>query len=427
VKEERYRILYVEGEPRWEYKFMRRALAKDPSVELVSLLRVSQNKFYRQGVDSPEELEDGFPVKREDLFAYHALIIGSIEAASFTPEQQLMIHDFVSERGGSLLMIAGLNGLGAGGWGNSMVSEALPARLSSSDSGLIRKRARAVLTPAGLRTAMLKLSEDADENNRLWQGLPEIADYQPVGSLKPASVSLVNVIIDGSQHPLMVAQPYGNGHSYIFATGGTWRWQMSLPHQDQRHETFWRQFLRELVINSPGRFNLLTQVVADRIRINAELRDKAFNPERELRLTAVVSPEHGENMTIELQPSPEYPGLMTGEFSADQSGLYSIEAISRREDEPVDSARVAIHHDTGTAEYFSLRRNQTLLDQLAVATGGRSWSPADIDRLEEAIRYSPAGITERDLRPVWDAPLIFLLLILLKATEWLLRRRWKTI
>jgi hypothetical protein len=100
---------------------------------------------------------------------------------------------------------------------------------------------------------------------------------------------------------------------------------------------------------------------------------------------------------------------------------------SRRGDEPVSSARVAVHHDAGKAEYFSLRRNQTLLDQLAAATGGQSWTTANIDQLADAIRYSPAGITERDIRPLWDAPLIFLLLLLLKAAEWLLRRRWKTI
>jgi len=427
VKDERYRILYVEGEPRWEYKFIRRALANDPSVDLVSLLRVSQNKFYRQGVDSAEELEAGFPLDRSELFGFHALILGSIEAATFTPEQQLMIHDFVSERGGSLLMLAGPNGLGTGGWGNSLVSEILPARLEATGAEFVRKRARAVLTPAGLRTAMLKLSEDADENNRLWQGLPEIADYQKIGQLKPASVSLININVDGAQQPLLVTQPYGKGFSYIFATGGTWRWQMSLPSEDQRHQTFWRQFLRELVINTPNRFRLTSQVIADRVKLIAEVRDKNYSPERELRLTAIVSPESGDNHIVEMQPSIEFPGLMTAEFTADQSGLYSIEAISRRDDEPVDSARVAVHHDAGKAEYFSLRRNQTLLDQLAAATGGQSWSAANIDRLAETIRYSPAGITERDIRPLWDAPLVFMLLLLLKAMEWLLRRRWKTI
>src|SRR5690606_29382245 len=105
VPRERRHVLYVEGEPRWEYKFVRRALDKNPSIRLASLLKTTANKFYRQGVESGAELEAGFPTDEEDLFAYDALVIGSFEAASLTPAQQQMIADFVSRRGGGLLML----------------------------------------------------------------------------------------------------------------------------------------------------------------------------------------------------------------------------------------------------------------------------------------------------------------------------------
>src|SRR5581483_9160774 len=81
VDPRRPRILYVEGEPRWEYKFIHRAIAfEDPSLRMVTILRTTQNKIYRQGTDTPEELKDGFPTKVEDLFAFDGLIIGSVEA-----------------------------------------------------------------------------------------------------------------------------------------------------------------------------------------------------------------------------------------------------------------------------------------------------------------------------------------------------------
>ena len=96
---------------------MCRALSDDKDLQIASLLRVSPNKFYRQGIETPEQLENGFPATRDELFAYDALIIGSVEAASLSDEQQNVIHDFVSERGGSLLMLAGPNGLGNGGLG----------------------------------------------------------------------------------------------------------------------------------------------------------------------------------------------------------------------------------------------------------------------------------------------------------------------
>ena len=427
VKEERYRVLYIEGEPRWEYKFIRRALEKDPSVELVSLLRVSQNKYYRQGIHAPDELEQGFPDTKVELFSYHAMIIGSIEAATFTPEQQQMIHDFVSERGGSLMMLAGPNGLGAGGWGNSLLSEALPARLGTEDSDFVREKVKVELTPVGLHMSMLKLDQAVNQNRRLWNELPELADYQKIGPLKPATTILLNISVGSEKRPLLVSQPFGRGFSYIMATGGTWRWQMSLPLADQRHETFWRQLVRELVINSPGRFNISSQVIGDEIKINTELRDENFEPERQLKITAIVTPESGDAMSVELQPSIDLPGVMTGEFRADQSGLYNIETITRRNDEPIDSARMAIYHNAGTAEYFSLRTNQTLLSQIADATGGRNWAEEELDDLINTVEFSAAGITEREIRPLWDAPIIFLILIFLKSLEWLLRRQWNTI
>jgi len=98
------RILYIEGEPRWEYKFIRRALTDYPGIDLVSLLRTSPNKLYRQGVSNASELSDGFPNTREELFAYDALVIGSLEAAYLNGEQQRFVRDFVRERGGTLLI-----------------------------------------------------------------------------------------------------------------------------------------------------------------------------------------------------------------------------------------------------------------------------------------------------------------------------------
>ena len=101
------RILYVEGEPRWEYKFIRRAEDDDPNVQVVSMLRTTENKIYRQGINDPKELADGFPTSADDLFAYQGMIIGSVEAGYFTPAQQDLIQQFVDRRGGGLLMLGG--------------------------------------------------------------------------------------------------------------------------------------------------------------------------------------------------------------------------------------------------------------------------------------------------------------------------------
>ncbi len=426
VPEGKYRILYIEGEPRWEYKFMQRALNEDPSIQLSTLLKVTPNKYYRQGIDDPEELAEGFPTERTVLFAYDALIIGSMQVAEFTQEQQELIRDFVSERGGSLMMLAGLNGLGLGGWGESVVSEVLPSRLSLQDADFVRQKAPVVLTDSGRVAPMLKFSDSVTENDTQWSELPEIADYQKLGPLRPAATTLLEVNIDGRNQPLLVSQPYGRGQSLILATGGTWRWQMSLPLEDLRHETFWRQLARNLVANSPRPFELTATVENEDIVVRAELRDPDAEENQGLAITAVASSDSSELINVELLPVPGSPGVFEAAFSPARNGLYSIEAILRKGEEPVSSVHTATRYDQGQ-ESFGIRQNRALLERLSAVTGGQYWTPEQWSELPEAISYSTAGITQQQISYLWDAPFFFLLLFALKTAEWLLRRTWRAI
>ena len=429
VANQEYRVLYFEGEPRWEYKFMRRAVTGDEDLRIATLLRVSPNKFYRQGIDSPEQLSDGFPTTRDELFGYDALIIGSVEAASLSEEQQAVIRDFVSERGGSLMMLAGPGGLGNGGWGQSGLADVLPAQLPpSSVDTFHRKKAPVSLTPQGQGSLMLRFDADADANLAAWQELPEIADYQVIGDLKPAAVTLINADTELGAIPLLVTQPYGRGHAYILASGGTWRWQMSLPLEDQKHETFWRQLLRALVASAPEAISLRAMATGegDDISLRAEFRDDAFRPVDDVGVVAVASHESGETLTIGLVPGEE-PGVFTGRLAPPQPGTWYFEAVAERDGEPVAVGRVSLLHEAAQSEVFGIRMNAGLLQRLSTATGGRYFEAGNLDGLSDLLRYSSSGITETEYRAIWDAPIIFLLLLALKGGEWLLRRRWGTI
>src|SRR5919201_1972059 len=128
------KVLYYEGEPRYELKFVRRAVEDDKNLQLVTLDRTAENKYLRQGVSNPDELIAGFPKTREELFAYRALILGSVEAASFTPEQLRMIADFVGKRGGGLLMLGGRRSYEEGGWGGTPVGEGLPGVIGNANA-----------------------------------------------------------------------------------------------------------------------------------------------------------------------------------------------------------------------------------------------------------------------------------------------------
>src|SRR5436305_2365013 len=107
-------------------KFVRRGVEEDKNIQVTILLRTAENKYWRGDVSNPDELIAGFPKTREELFSYRAIILGSVEAASFSPEQLRMIADFVSKRGGGLLVLGGRRSFAEGGWNGTPVGEVLP-------------------------------------------------------------------------------------------------------------------------------------------------------------------------------------------------------------------------------------------------------------------------------------------------------------
>jgi uncharacterized membrane protein len=423
VPDGKYRLLYVEGEPRWEYKFLQRALNEDPGLQLTTILQVTPNKYYRQGISAAEELAKGFPTSADELFKFDALLLGSLSVAEFSDEQQQLIHDFVSERGGTLLMLAGRTGLGLGGWSESIVGEMLPASLSLEDAAFTRKQVPVELTAAGRRAPFLQLTESASDNLAAWESLVDLADYQQLGPLRPAATTLLSIRVDERLQPLLVSQPYGLGHTYLLATSGTWRWQMSMPLEDQSHETFWRQLARQLVAASPRPFELTAIKNGQQVDVRAELRDTTASASDDLSITTVVSSDNGQLLNLTMNPSVSQPGVFIGSFPAQTAGLYTLEAISLRGDNPLETVSTALRIEPGN-EGRNLRLNQELLEQLSLATGGRYWDVEEFDQLIDAITYSQAGITEQQIRDLWDAPIFYLLFISIAALQWLLRRRW---
>lgn len=430
VADQQYSVLYVEGEPRWEYKFIRRALASDPTIDLMTLLWVSNNKFYRQGINSPSDLATGFPDSRETLFDFDAIIIGSIEAPRLSADQQSLIREFVSERGGSLLMLGGRFGLSDGNWGNTPIEDLLPVRLKGLESSFVNEPAQVGLTHHGLDSAFLTLEDDPELNQTQWQALPAIDSYQKLGSLRPAASTLLELTPESSREalPLLVTQPYGKGQSFILATGGTWRWQMNLPSEDLSHQTFWRQLVRALVVNSPEKMTFDVETQGDELKLVAEVRDERYQPVDDVRVVAVMSSDDenfgAANVGLELIAAAGVPGRYEARVKAEQTGTYFVDAIASRDDEPLDAVRVAVHQGNSESESFGIRQDRAQLERIAEVTGGRYWSADSLRELPQAIENSSAGIIEQVRYPLWGIPAVFLCLIFIKVAEWLLRRRW---
>ncbi len=422
------RILYVEGEPRWEYKFLRRAMDDDAAVKVVSILRTTQNKIYRQGVSGPSELESGFPSTPEELFKFDGLIIGSVESGWFRPEQQEAIRQFANLRGGGVLFLGGRASLADGGYGQGPLAEALPVSLPERRGTFRRDPAAVGLTPTGVESAVVRLLESAEANAARWEKMPPVADYQEVGAAKPGAVVLAEMHVDRRTLPLLAIQNYGRGRTAVLATSGTWRWQMRQDLDDDTHETFWRQLLRWLVTGTPGPVQGITprQVLADetRLALRAEVHDKAYRPAPDARVEARILNPAGESATIELRPKNDEAGVYTAEWNAAATGGYLAEIVARRGDEELGRDIVTVRREDGVAENFRTEQNRALLERLAEQTGGRYYRPEEASKLSQEIEYSEAGIAVRESRDLWNVPAMLFLALVLRSAEWVLRRRW---
>jgi uncharacterized membrane protein len=430
VTQKKMRILYVEGEPRWEYKFIRRAVEDDQSIDLTSVVRTTQNKTYQQG-GVQGELVDGFPPKIEGLFAFDGLIIGSMEANYFSTAQQNMIREFADRRGGGVLFLAGRFALNEGGYANTPIAEMLPVHLPSEKTWS-RDFADATLTEAGRESPICRIEEGRELSIARWKKMPQIANYAVMGSPKPGAVVLMNVQEQGHRpSPLLTIENYGHGRTAVLATAGTWRWKMLQDHADKTHAIFWQQLLRWLVTETPGQVAASTphQVLSDdtRVPLRAVVADKTYQPVTGGSVLATITRSDGANNVLELKPDTLEPGTYTGDYTADKTGSYVVEVTAKNgsgEKAELGRDTLTFRREDGVAENFGAAQNKDLLQKLSADTSGNYYTPSKAKRLPGEIAVSEAGITAHDNLDIWDMPILFLLAILIRGGEWLLRRKW---
>jgi uncharacterized membrane protein len=443
VGSEPRRILYIEGEPRWEFKFIRQAEEDDRMVQIASMVRTSENKIYRQGIADPKELADGFPSRPEDMFVYQGLIIGSVEAGYFTPGQQELIRQFVDRRGGGLLLLGGQFAMADGGWNASNLTDLLPTILPTQ-AGTFHREAdpksgtthtTAELAPSGVDSIITRLVDDPAANAARWKKLPYLMDYEDPGTPKPGAAVLADLITpEGRRLPLLITENFGRGRTSIMATGGSWRWQMSSPLGDTAHDLFWQQLLRWLVSDTPGHVaaSVPAQMLLDNgaVALSAEVRDQQYNPAPDAKVEAHILGPSGVSALVEMTPVPDNPGQFQAAWSAPKTGAYLTEVTAQRAD-PASGTVKELGRDVltfqrmdGVAENFHTEQNRDLLERLAAQTGGQYWKPADLGKLAGAIPFSEAGMTMRETKDLWNLPLVFLVLLLLRFSEWWLRRKW---
>jgi hypothetical protein len=427
------KILYVEGEPRPELAFLRRAVAGDSALQLVTLLRSAKGKFLRLGVDDSLELAEGFPTRREELFRYRALVLGSVEAAFFTGDQLRMLADFVSRRGGGLIALGGRAALAEGGFAATPLAEVLPVaidRPAATDSAAAAVELAVRITPAGRTHPALQLGATEAAAGR-WDSLPSLTSVNRLGSLKPGATVLLTgkPLGGGSDQPVLAIQRFGRGTAAVLGVQDTWLWQMhaSIPLEDQTHETLWRQLLRWALDGVPERVEVAAAPSrvgpGEPVTIQARVTDETFLDANDATVTARILTPSGRSIEQPLTWTMRGDGGYEGKFVAEETGMYRLEAEARRGRDTARAAPAALLVDDFGADVEQAELRSPLLRRIAGETGGRYYALAEAGRLADDVLYTESGVTVRESRDLWDMPAVFLVLVVLLGGDWAYRRR----
>ncbi len=431
VRDRREKILYFEGEPRFELKFIRRAVTDDENVEVVALQRTADNKFLRLGVDNADELVAGFPKTREELFTYRGLVLGSVEAGAFTGDQLRMIAEFVDRRGGGLLALGGPRAFSEGGYAGTAVADTLPVVLDTSlrekEGELVRLNVRP--TRAGSASAVTQVAPTEAASAERWDTMPEVTAVNRLSAVKPgATVLLAGADAGRREYPVLVFQRYGRGKAFAFTPQDSWVWQMhaTMAVDDLTHENFWRQLLRWVVDEVPDQVEI--RMTSDRVEpgstvaFTASVSDKAFLELNDAAVTATVAAPDGTVVDVPMAWSGEQAGEYEGTFGATVAGWYEVRTVATRAGAEVGRAVAHVRAAPGEQEYFDATLRAGTLQRIAEETGGRYYTAGGIDTLADDLRYTGRGVTTVEEHDLWHMPIVLMLMVALLSAEWGYRR-----
>ena len=437
VRHRREKVLYVEGEPRHEVRFIRDAVEADSNLQLVVLQRTAENKYLRLNVDSAADLAGGFPTTRAELFRYRAIVLGSIEASAFTPDQLRMLADFVSVRGGGMLFLGGRRALAEGGYAGTPLADILPVFVEGdavADSLAPFSELQVRVTPAGINHPVTSHAAPPARGARASDSSAiirvPVTTVNRISRLKPGAVSLLEGSAGRYRQPVLAYQRFGRGLSVALPIQDSWLWYMhaDVPVEDAAHRTLWRNLLRWITSDTPDQLTVGTSV--DRVRpggtvsIRAEVSDSAFVRRNDARLIARVFSPSGAVREVPLEWVVDRDGEYQASYSSDEPGTHvvRVSATGARPGTPVleDSTFVSVA-DLG-AEFYGAEMRRPLLQRIADETGGKFYTPATMSRLPEDIALNRRGVTVINQMDLWDMPIVLVLLIGLLGGEWAYRR-----
>ncbi len=428
IRDDRLPVLYIEGSPRLEYRFLRRALYRDKDFRLVGILRLAKNRFYVQGADSTENyLSDGFPTTREQLFHFEAIILGDIEASYFSAEQLAMLDEFVKKRGGGLLMLGGVNSFGSGKYAGTPISKLLPVDITNSDGNYSDDQFKAAVAKGALNHPVMRLSDDMEISRKIWEKMPDLIGLTPVRGIKTGAQVLLSREKDNK--PVLAVQNYGEGRVAAFTSGGSWYWRMSVPASDEFHERFWKQLVRWLVVGAKQQISVEADAdvytTGSQVTLRAMVLKQDLSPANDATVIATVEDPLKNTQEIPMQWILSQEGVYQCSFRVDELGDYSVKV--RIEGWKVNPVETDFKVSEPYMEFSNAGLKEDSLREMAKITYGRYYTVAEAPEaaaeMEKNVKTAlSAGIQPQD-HEIWDMPALFILLIILLSSEWIVRRR----
>lgn len=438
VISKKLKVLYVEGEPRYEYRYLRSAILRDTSLEFgVLLLSNSEPNESVAGNLSVRE----FPKDEKTLFEYDIIVLGDVPRSYFSEAQLEALRRFVEDRGASLLVIAGEQHM-PHEYAGTPLEAVLPVVINPSpDPILTEEPFQWHLTPEGRRSPITQLEDSSTDSDRVWANLPGMFWAAGVPRAKPgATILATHPTRRNADGPfvLVATQPFGAGKCFISLVDSTYLWRRRVG--DRYFYRYWGQVFRTLTPKELPGNSRFVQLNADRsnyrlgekVALSARLLNAYYRPIKANGATAIVKSETGQTQAVSLQATPGSPGLFTAQFQPDRVGRYEVSLTSPAN--PQAKASAAFVMESLALERQKPELDETLLKKVASAGGGKYYQPEEVGQWVKSLSNNPLTVrTEQEIE-LWDVPLsnapilrnipmLLFFFIAFLSTEWLIRKR----
>ncbi|MFK7850424.1 MAG: hypothetical protein AB8D78_05540 [Akkermansiaceae bacterium] len=420
---ERIRVLVVETLPRWEYRFLRNALSRDPGVELSCLLLRPQ-----LGPGAGSDYIQEFPKTLEELSKFDVIFIGDVGIGQdqLTEEQAQQIRGLVENQASGVVFLPGPQGNQKTLVG-SPLSDLIPVTIDENNAeGFPEDLATPLnLTTEGRASLLTLLGDSEEENPDIWRRLPGFYWHAPVIRAKGGTeVLAVHANRRGpyGPTPLLVTKTAGSGKVLYMGIDSAWRWRKGV--EDLYHYRFWGQVARWMSYqrNMAAGQRVRMFFTPERpepgatVTIKANGFDAQGAPLKDGSVVVDVTSPSGTAKRIELQKNESEWGAYSGRFRVDLPGEWKLRAItSDAPDLPTETTIISQGVDI---EKTGQPSRPEVLEEISRVSKGRAILPEQLPDLIRDINALPEPRPLENRVPLWSHWATLVLMVILMGIFW---------